>query len=138
MALRMIAEIDRLRRASALCQSAEDNDVRWLGSVIEDVLQQRAAGEEASLDCELGLIPCALRSYRDTQIRAARACLSTTTVSAAAKELSRLARRLQSAGAAFRDSSPGPEEARRLIARALSTGLRFPSKRQIINILGVQ
>ena len=126
--------IDRLRRSAGICQASGDADLIWLADGIDRVL---ASDGEASLDDVLGLHWAARLGVRNEKIRETyRRHFSASPPYTAAGEITRIARGLQARGVKI--DQIGVEDPRRLIAEALNTGLRFPKKRQLSNILSLQ
>jgi hypothetical protein len=127
----VISPLSRLRRAARLCRAAADDDLVWLGSAIEDVLDRRSRGDDqASLDRALGVSGAGrLRATRAWIAEIHRRHLAALSLTAAAGRLARL------------DLATSPtreyalDDPRRIIAAAKAEGIVFPRKRQLLSII---
>lgn len=100
--------------------------------MLDAELQKRAAGETGATDRELGLDRAAMVRCRDERIRAAGRCVEAGSLTATARALIRIARKIEAKrprGAAL------VGEAEQLVQSAMATGVRFPRLRRVIDIL---
>lgn len=125
--------ISRLRLlADALASGNEDQ--RWLGATIDQVLDQGGSFDEA-----FGVTWAHRLGARDRKIREIhRRYFPDDEPYAVATKLEKLKKDLEKIQAAGRFDQIALDDPRRLIAEAMELGLPSPKKRQLINVLGVQ
>lgn len=128
-----VSTVRLLRVAAAMCGSA-DEDQRWLGATIKHVIEERGSFDEAFATGwaqRLGARNAVIRELHHRYFPDNEPYAAAARIERLAKDVVRLRNRGHLDQIALDDP-------RQLIVEAMSTGLSFPRKRQLINVLAVQ
>lgn len=144
------APISRIRRIAAMASSGnklEAQDLSWLGAALERYLSEAQIG--MTLERALDVAPrsgeevwwrAEARAARNAAIaELRRSYFGDLRITDAAREICRLASRVQARSRGVRSSAPDAidERVEALVTHALCTGAPFPGPKQIQNILEI-